>query len=225
MILVNFKNYKGGVGDAAVKLAITCEKVTRETEVPIIPVVSVVDLFVIKPRVGIPIWVQHVDGVEYGAHTGWVLPEAIVAAGGGGTLLNHSEHRLLNDEIRRSFTRAKDVGLSVCMCAADLEEATRLSQMNPDYIAYEPPELIGSHDKSVASEKSDVIREAVGALSVPLLIGAGIRDYNDVVVSLKLGAVGVLVSSGVVEAFDPEKELRELARAFEEKEKKSAVIV
>ena len=34
-------------------------------------------------------------------------------------------------------------GFTVCACAADIDEARALSALEPDYVAVEPPELIG----------------------------------------------------------------------------------
>jgi len=47
-----------------------------------------------------------------------------------------------------------------------------------------------------------------------VVIGAGIKTGEDVKKAVKLGVKGVLVSSGVVKAEDPEKKLTELAKAF-----------
>jgi triosephosphate isomerase len=82
-------------------------------------------------------------------------------------------------------------------------------------VAYEPPSLIGSKDKSVSSEKSQEIKDVVKKLAPqPVLIGAGIHSAKDILTGLEMGAKGFLIATDVVKAKDPGKELRELARAM-----------
>ena len=49
---------------------------------------------------------------------------------------------------------------------------------------------------------------------VPILVGAGIHSAEDVKVSLKLGAKGILISSYIVKSKNPEEKLTELAKCF-----------
>jgi len=49
---------------------------------------------------------------------------------------------------------------------------------------------------------------------VPILVGAGIHSAEDVKVSLKLGAKGILISSYIVKSKNPEEKLMELAKCF-----------
>ena len=215
MIVVNFKNFRSGVGNGAIGLARICEKVGKECGVEIVAAVSALDVSDVSRDVGIGVWLQHVDGVEYGAYSGWILPELAKERGARGAIINHSEHKLLNDEIRRAVARSKQSDLATCVCADSLEEAVRLSELEPDYIAYEPAELIGNRDKSVSSEKGERIGEIVKRLAGRrVLIGAGVHSVEDIRVGLKLGARGFLVASDAVLAADPEKELRELAGGF-----------
>ncbi len=214
VILVNFKNYREASGDWAIRLAKICEKVSGESGIALIPVVSALDLFRVKSAITGPVWVQHVDGVGYGAYTGWLAPEVVKTVGVEGTLLNHSEHKLINDELRKSVTACKETGLKICICADSVEEATRVAELNPDFVAYEPPELIGNRERSVSSEHPDIILKVVGAINIPVLVGAGVHSAEDIRVGLKLGAKGFLVASDVVLAEDQEKESRELVRGF-----------
>ena len=45
MIIVNFKTYRSATGEQAVELAQICEKVSKESGIPIIVVVQNIDLF------------------------------------------------------------------------------------------------------------------------------------------------------------------------------------
>ncbi|MEK6851522.1 MAG: triose-phosphate isomerase, partial [Candidatus Thermoplasmatota archaeon] len=88
----------------------------------------------------------------------------------------------------------------------------------PDYLAVEPPELIGGN-VSVTSARPEVITKAVERIRavdphVLVLCGAGVKSGRDVAKALELGTVGVLLASGVVKAKNPEKALRDLAKGL-----------
>ena len=212
-MIVNFKTYKNATGEKAVELAKICEKVALDTGVNIIVAVQEIDIYHVSNSVSIPVFAEHVDGIEYGSHTGFILPEAVKEAGAVGTLLNHSEHRLRIDEIEKSIRRAKEIGLEVVVCANTPAVGDALDEFKPDVIAVEPPELIGG-DISVSSSRPEIIKESVETIEGPVLVGAGIKTGEDVRKALELGAKGVLLASGVTKASDPEKVLRELAKGF-----------
>ncbi|MBR9679980.1 MAG: triose-phosphate isomerase [Candidatus Altiarchaeota archaeon] len=209
--IINFKTYLQGTGKNALELAKICEKVAKDTGEQITIAVQPTDLLYIAKQVSIPVFAQHIDAIESGSHTGHILPEAITAAGAKGTLINHSEKRMDEKEIKLCIERANKLGLTTVVCAPDPKTAGKLSKLRPDYIALEPPELIGTNT-SVSKAKPDIIEKAVGMLDIgmPLLVGAGIKTNEDVQAGLKLGAKGVLVASGVVKADDQEAALKEL---------------
>ena len=66
----------------------------------------------------------------------------------------------------------------------------------------------------VAEEKEKVQAFFKLNLNSFLLIGAGISRRQDVVESVRLGAKGVVVSSAVVLADDPQKVIEDLALGF-----------
>lgn len=212
MIVVNFKAYAEASGERAVELARICKKVGEETRIRIVAAVQVADLEKCVGT-GVECWVQHVDPETPGKHTGYVVIEDVLAAGAKGTLLNHSEHKL-DWEVLMATMKRIDFKLETCICAATVDEARRVCYLKPDYVAYEPPELIGSKDKSVSSEKPEVIKDVVHSAKCSVLVGAGVHKAEDVKVGLELGARGVLVASDVVLSKEPEKELRELVSAF-----------
>ena len=93
----------------------------------------------------------------------------------------------------------------------------KITSLNPDFISYEPPELIGNKDTSVATAKADVIAQAVEISKksgIPLIVGAGVHSALDVKKCLSLGAVGIAVASDVMNALDPKKELLDLTEGF-----------
>ena len=198
MIVVNFKTYKEATGYRAVRLAQICRRVMAETKVRIVAVPQVADLRNCV-ETGAECWVQHVDPVEQGKNTGGITVEEVEEAGAAGTLLNHSEHKLAKDQLEKTMKLIAGMAFQACICVADLEEAKWAAGLEPDYIAYEPPELVGS---IVLSTKCSV------------LIGAGVHTPEDVKVGIELGVTGILVATDIVLAEDPEYQLRELARVF-----------
>ncbi len=226
MIFINFKTYREGTGDRAVELAKICQEVQQALKVKIIPVVQAVDLYQIKNRFSeLEIWVQHLDWQPQGQHTGWINLEAVAEAGASGTLLNHSEHQIPPGTVRQVIKRARGSShqspvtshqrFQVLVCCKSLGQAERLAKFKPDFLAYEPPELIGSREKSVASEKPQAIASLVKMIpEIPIIVGAGIHSQEDVRISLEMGAKGILVATDVVLAKDSKKELKELAEGF-----------
>jgi triosephosphate isomerase len=215
MILVNFKIYEETFGNKALDLAKICKKVMEKTKVKIIPVVSTLDALRIIENLGIETWIQNVDGVFEGAASGAISPLQAKSLGIGGTLLNHSEKRSNPGTIKKML-KAWPRNFKVALCLGSLGQAeTWAKDLRPDFIAYEPKYLISSKEKSVATEKPEVIKKFVERFpEVPVLVGAGIHSPKDVEVSLKLGAKGILISSYIVKSNDPEKRLEELAEVF-----------
>lgn len=213
VVIVNFKTYPSSTGQNAVRLAKICEKVAFETGADIRVAVSAPDIYPVFQGVSIPVYAEHIDPYTPGKHTGSVLPEMIKAAGAVGTLLNHSEHKLTLKELEESLRRASQLGLATVVCAPTHVKAEKIARMKPDFVAVEPPELIGG-DVSVSSAKPDLITKSVKAVkekhNVKLLVGAGIKHKNDVIKALELGADGILVSSGVTTAPNPEQALKDL---------------
>lgn len=210
MIVVNFKTYSEATGKEARKLGEICRKARHETEEEIIVSPATEDLLRLD-HVDIPVFSQHVDAADPGSHTGHTLVENVKEAGATGTLINHSERRIPKEDIKDSVEKAREKDLTTIVCAQSPEECEKLSKYNPDYIAYEPPELIGG-DTSVSEAQPELIQRAVRASGdVPTLTGAGIKNTEDVQKSIELGCEGVLVASGVVKSDDPYEELMNLS--------------
>jgi triosephosphate isomerase (TIM) len=220
MFFINFKTYEQGTGTNALGLIRSLEEVASEKEIKIIPVVQPSDVKEAVFTSKLEIWVQHIDPSEFGAHTGSVIAEAVVEDGAVGTFLNHSEHKFENyEDLSRAVERAKNVGLKTLVFAADLNELRRVLTLNPTFLAYEPPELVGSKTTSVAREKPEIIKEAVDLArdnGLPLIVGAGIKSNEDIVVSTELGASGFAIASDIVTAEDPQKAMRELIDGSED---------
>lgn len=163
---------------------------------------------------GVETWAQHISGNSSGSHTGSTLGRSVAEAGATGTLLNHSECRLRLATIDAAITQAHDTGLSVIVCANNPQQIAAVTALGPEYVAIEPPELIGS-GTPVSQADPDIVRDAVQAAesvndSVDVLCGAGISTGADVAAARELGADGVLLASGVAKAADPEQVLTDL---------------
>ncbi|KKQ85679.1 MAG: Triosephosphate isomerase [Candidatus Woesebacteria bacterium GW2011_GWB1_38_8] len=219
MIFINFKTYQKGTGSEALGLIKILEKVAQESQIKIIPVVQATDIKEVVQTTTLEVWTQHTDFVQFGAHTGAILPEAVFEDGAVGTFLNHSEHKFTNfEDLTKAKSRAQEVGLKTLIFAGDLEELRKVFELKPTYVSYEPPELVGSKTTSVAQAQPEVIVKAVEeakANDLPLVVGAGIKSAQDVRKSIEFGAVGVAVASDIVASDDPEKELKELIRGLE----------
>ncbi|NQU79702.1 triose-phosphate isomerase [Candidatus Woesearchaeota archaeon] len=214
IIIVNFKTYQKASGEEAVKLARICEKVAKDTKADIMVAVQNVDLFHVSKEVSIPVLAEHADPVSYGAHTGKDLPESLVDNGATGVIVNHSEDKEELVDIETVIKRAKGIGLQTIVCAPSPESSEAIAAFSPDFIAVEPPELIGG-DISVSKAKPDLISNTIRLVNkvdkqIPVLCGAGVKDSEDVRIALELGCKGILVASGITKAKDPEKALREL---------------
>lgn len=215
MILINFKTYPQAIGPNALDLTQNLEKIAEKfpgIEAGFAP--PSLDLAEVAKHTHSPIWAQHVDPAGEGQFTGYLSPADAKAAGAAGTFLNHSEHPLDPETIRKTADLAKKAGLKVLIFARDPERVAEFKNLSPDFIAYEPPELIGG-EVSVTSAKPEIIGEAVAAAgSIPLLIGAGIHEKSDIIKALELGAVGAVVSSAVVTAPDPQEIFANLLSGF-----------
>ncbi|MCF7917617.1 triose-phosphate isomerase [Candidatus Gracilibacteria bacterium] len=216
--ITNFKNYESAIGHSALELARIHERVARETGVSIGIAVSAMDIFRIAKEVSIPVFAQHVDPIDYGKCTGYILPQGVKKAGAIGTLLNHSERRLPWEDLENAVCCAQKATLKRIVCAENPEEVEKFVDLDPDFLAFEPPELIGSTKASVASSKPESIKKSVLlAGKIPLLVGAGINSVEDVEVSLRLGAKGFLVATAITKAVDPEQALRLFVKAMKKR--------
>lgn len=219
IVIVNFKTYEQATGQRAVDLAKICEKVAKDTNVDVIIAVQNVDLFHVSSEVSIPVYAEHIDPVKYGAHTGKDLPEGLIENGATGVLINHSEDKDELSDIETSIIRAKDIGLQTVVCAPSAKSSEAIAAFSPDFVAVEPPELIGG-DVSVSKAQPELISDTVALVHkvnerVPVLCGAGIKNHEDVKIAMKLGCEGILVASGITKAEDPEKALLDLIKGMQ----------
>ena len=213
MIVVNFKACSESVGEKGLKLAKVCEKVAKESKKEIVVCPQTPDLCLVSKEVSIHVFSQHADPVEPGSRTGHITLESVKSYVSG-TLINHSEKRMKIADIDYLVKKCRKFGLTSIVCTNNIDVSMACSLLSPDYIAIEPPELIGG-DISVTSASPEIVENSVKNIKkinpkVKVLCGAGVKTGEDVKKALELGTEGVLLASGVVKAENPEKVLRDL---------------
>ncbi len=214
LIVLNFKTYTEGTGENAVRIAKYCQEVSTDSGVDIIACPQIADIYRVTCSVKIPVFSQHIDGVGQGSHTGHVTAECARSAGATGTLINHAERRLLLSEIDSAVQSARRSGLKTVVCTNNVAVTMAAATLSPDFVAIEPPELIGS-GIPVSKADPDIVRGSVEAVKkiapdIDVLCGAGISRGDDVAAALELGTAGVLLASGVIKAKDPKAALLDL---------------
>jgi len=213
LVVVNFKTYATASAEAAEGLLSAMEAVANGPAT-VVAAVSAFDLALLAQRSeSVHVWSQHLDPVGLGGFTGWLEPQTAIARGATGSLINHAEHKVELDHVKRLLELLPE-GFPVCACAADVAEARALAKLNPTYIAVEPPELIGG-DISVTTADPSIVTDTVAAVkavnpSVRVLCGAGVKNGADVAKAIELGAEGVLLASGVTKATDVQAVLSDL---------------
>ncbi len=211
-LIINFKNYEEVSADGAIRLGQTARQVAEKLQVEIILAPPHPVLALIAREIEIPVICQHIDDEKMGPSTGFTVPEIAKSYGAKGSLINHSEHRIDMNSIARLVERLRRIGMVSIVCAQEPQEVVEISNLEPDFIAIEPPELIGS-GRAVSKENPTIITKSIeGAGSRSRIIcGAGISDKEDVSKAMELGSQGILVASGVIKATSWEKKITELA--------------
>jgi len=216
-IVINFKAYQESLGKRSLELAKAAEKMWKEKGVTIAVAPQLVDLRAVVSQVEIPVFAQSFDLAQAGAFTGSTTLQAVKDSGADGFILNHSEKRVNISLISGAVSSAKSLKLISLVCADTPEATGAVSALNPDFVAIEPPELIGT-GIPVSKAKPEVVTGSidrvrrVGSTS-KVICGAGISTAEDVRAALKLGTVGVLLASGVVKAKDPLAVISDMADA------------
>ncbi len=220
ILAVNFKAYyPHSFGVYALNIAKAAVKLKEElSDVELILAPPFTELYRVVKEVegsGIKVFAQHADPLEPGAITGYIPIEGLRDLGVNGVILNHSEHKLKLSEIFYLIKKAKNLGLEVLVCADEPEIGASLAVLEPDMIAVEPPELIGT-GVSVSKAKPEVIIKSISLINrvnqrVKILTGAGVSTGEDVYIAIRLGTIGVLVASAIIKAKDPHSVMREMA--------------
>lgn len=217
LIIINFKNYLEISGDKTLELAYVSKEVSKKYDLDIFLAPPIPTIYYLNKSVDLPIISQHVDNENTGSTTGYIIPELAKSYGAIGSLINHSEHRLDHKTIEQVVNRLKTLEMLSIVCASDVIEVGIFAKFNPDMIAIEPPELIGT-GKAVSKVRPSVITESVAEAkkhsTSKIICGAGIVDKSDIIGAIRLGSHGILIASGIVKSKSWERKLSELAEAF-----------
>ena len=211
-LIINFKNYEEVSADKAITLAKSALNVAEKLKIEIVVAPPQPVVALIAKNVQLPVICQHLDNEKVGPSTGFIVPEIAKSYGAIGSLINHSEHRMEMSSIASLVERMRKIGMTSIVCAQEPREVIEVSSFQPDFIAIEPPELIGS-GRAVSKENPAIVTKSIqGAGSRSSVIcGAGITDKDDVVKAMELGSQGILVASSIVKANSWEKKITELA--------------
>ncbi|MEO9295022.1 MAG: triose-phosphate isomerase [Nitrososphaera sp.] len=214
--IINFKNYAEASAARTVELARAAQDVAKKLDVEIIVAPPQPSLALVCQSVNIPVVCQHVDSEKEGATTGFFVPEVAKSYGAAGSLVNHSEHRIgMMPAIKEIVKRLRGLGMASIVCARTPDEVRQIAEFAPDFIAIEPPELIGS-GRAVSKENPAIITDSIKAAGGKsrVICGAGITDGEDVAKAIQLGSHGVLVASGIVKASSWPGKIAELASSM-----------
>ena len=222
VIILNLKSYKEALGDKSKGILYIVEEVAKayqKIDFVIAPnIAHLSELASRKQRVRI--FAQHCDPVPLGAYTGHLPLRALKMLGVDGTIINHSEKPVSFDVISKIVNEAKTCGIEVVACGGNLETKPLIASLKPRYVAFEPPELIGT-GISVSRARPEDLKASIGFIlrnsdnkSIPIC-GAGISSGEDVKLALEYGALGILVASAFVKAKDKKEKLIEFASAIE----------
>jgi triosephosphate isomerase len=214
VIIINFKAYEEGFGKRGYELAKATEEVSKKVDDYLAIAPPILDLPEFVSSLSIDIFAQHVDAVNYGSNTGRITPEMLNEKRAKGSLINHSERRLRLADVDFIVSKFRELGLTSIVCTNNIPTTAAAAALSPDYVAVEPPELIGS-GIPVSKSEPEIVENSVKSArdvnpSVKVLCGAGISKHEDYVTALDLGAEGVLLASGVVKAKYPKAALEEL---------------
>ncbi len=213
-VLVNLKAY--ACDPIAVAEAAAGMDPDRDISIAVAP--QVADLSGVA-ETGVTAWVQHTSPAGHGSHTGSMLAVAAARNGATGTLLNHSERPMRLSALEDAIDRAKAAGLRTCVCASTPEQIGAVAHLEPDAVAIEPPELIGT-GTPVSQANPDIVLNAIDAAKtvepgIDVYCGAGISTSADIAAAADLGSDGVLLASAVATADDPAAALADLLSGLE----------
>jgi triosephosphate isomerase (TIM) len=218
-IIINCKNYLEIAGEKIFHLSEIAQDISERYKIEIIIAPPQNSLFYLSQFIKLPLICQHVDDEKIGPTTGFIIPELAKSYGASGSLINHSEHRMKQANIKNAIERLRQLEMFSIVCASTSKEVGELSRFNPDMIAIEPPELIGT-GKAVSKVNPSIITESVKeartySKNVKVICGAGIVDKTDIQSAIKLGSQGILLASGLIKSESWKDKLIELSEGFE----------
>ena len=214
IVILNYKTYLESSGEKALELAQALKSASEESGITMVAVPQAADIYRIQDQISLPIFAQHIDPITPGGHTGSNLIETLIEADIIGSLINHSENRMKLADIDEVIQLCKKNNIESCVCTNNIQTSKAIATFNPDAVAVEPPELIGS-GIPVSQAQPEVVEDSVKGVksinkNIKVLCGAGISTGDDMAAAMDLGADGVLLASGIVKAQNPKGALLDL---------------
>ena len=214
IVILNYKTYIESSGEKALKLAKDLEAASEETGITMVAAPQAADIYRINQETSIPLFAQNIDAITPGGHTGHDLIETLIDAGITGSLINHSEKRMKLADIEEVIHLTKKHNILSCLCTNNINTSKAAATLAPDYLAVEPPELIGT-GIPVSQAQPEVVEDTVNEVkainkNIKVLCGAGISTGEDMASAIELGAEGVLLASGIIKASSPKDALIDL---------------
>lgn len=202
-------------GERMLKLAKAADEASLKYDVRIILTPQPSDIYLLKKETKhVFIFAQHMDPIPIGRGNGYILAEALKAAGADGVILNHAEKPMTLADLSTAIKRADEVGLVSMACADSLREAEAIAHLTPNIIVAEPTELIGTgqtSDEEYVIATTSAIKRVNPDIQV--LQAAGISNGQDVYRTIRAGADATGTTSGIMKAENPEAMLDEMIRA------------
>lgn len=214
IVILNYKTYLESSGEKALELAQALKSASEESGITMVASPQTADIYRIQDQISLPIFAQHIDPITPGGHTGSNLIETLIEAGISGSLINHSENRMKLADIDEVIQLCKKNDIKSCVCTNNIQTSKAIATFNPDAVAVEPPELIGT-GIPVSQAQPEVVEDSVKGVKsvskkIKVLCGAGISTGDDMASAIDLGADGVLLASGIVKAENPKEALLDL---------------
>ena len=200
LILINFKKVTGKKATELIEKLNKADE-TLKANYKIAVIIQPEDIHEVSKRTSFSLFIHDIflKGKLYE-----VLNKNLLAGGKiCGVLLNHPENQLTEDELHKNFFCAKAHNLKVVLGSTSIAEGKMLNKKyEADYIAIENVDLIGKN-VSIIEIYPEMTKNAVTSISNNILLGAGVRNAEDIEHVLKSGGSGVLLSSVIVGAKDP----------------------
>ena len=106
MFIINCKNYDEISGEKIIKLAKISQRISKKYKIPI-AIAPPHHLIPLITKFNVIVLAQHLDDKKVGSTTGFMIPEIVKKSKINGSLINHSEHRISEKEIKNLVKRLK----------------------------------------------------------------------------------------------------------------------
>jgi triosephosphate isomerase len=198
---VGVKNYL--YGDTVLRLAEAADAAAERYDIDVLFVAPYTEIHRVAERAKrLIVLAPYMDALRPGRGMADVLPEAVVAAGAKGVVVNHCEKPMTLPQIRRTIERANELDMISFACADTVAEAVAVAQLHPDILNPEPTELIGT------GRGSDMVKAVFPDILVEQ--AAGVASGRQVYELILAGADGAGAASGICLAPDPQAMAEEM---------------